>query len=93
MRRFLSLFDGLELFYYLLVVVGGIACIGYAGFNWAAHWINTGEYLTLAIASLVTFVLAVAAALRVPIALFVFFGVAAVVGTAFLTGYGGMFIP
>lgn len=93
MRRFFSFFDGLELFYYLLVVVGGVACFGYVGFNWAAHWMDTEAYATFAIAGLAALVLAIAAALRVPAALFIFFGAAAVLGTTFLMGYGSMLTP
>ena len=84
---------GLEGFSYLLTVVVGVGCLGYVAVTWVIHLVNNGQHLVAAAAVVGTLTVSAFAAVRVPVALWLFFGTAAVLGTVFLMGAGSVVLP
>lgn len=78
---------------YLLGAIFGVGCIGYVAVTWAIHLAKTGQYLSAGASLLVVLAVSGFAAVRVPIALWLFFGTAVVLGTAFLLGAGNVVLP
>ncbi len=94
MIRWISdLTSGLEVLSYFLTVVLGVGCIAYVTFTWVIHWVHNGQYLAAATSTLGVLTVSAFAALRMPIALWLFFGTAAVLGTVFLMGSGNVVLP
>ena len=94
MIRWISdLTSGLEVLSYFLTVVLGVGCIGYVTLTWVIHWVHKGQYLAAATSTLGVLTVSAFAALRMPIALWLFFGTAAVLGTVFLMGGGNVVLP
>ncbi len=91
--RIANAVGALEGLSYLLTAVIGVGCIGYVAVTWAIHLVNTGQYLVAAASALGVLTVSAFAAVRVPIALWLFFGTAAVLGTAFLMGAGNVVLP
>ena len=91
--RIANAVGSLEALSYLLTVIAGVGCIGYVAVTWAIHLVNTGQYLVAAAAAVAVSLVSAAAAARIPIALWLFFGAAAVLGTAFLVGAGDVMLP
>ena len=71
----------------------GVAGIGYVVCMWVMHFIESGNYIAGSSVVLGGLVIAILAALRVPLALYVFFGVVALLGTAFLVGAQNLLLP
>lgn len=92
-RWIADLMAGLEVLSYFLPVVLGIGCIAYVTFTWVIHWVNNGQYLAAATSTLGVLTVSAFAALRIPIALWLFFGTAALLGTVFLMGSGHVVLP
>ncbi len=84
---------GLEGISYLLTVVVGVGCLGYVAVTWVIHLVNNGQHLVAAVVVVGAFAVSAFAAVRVPIALWLFFGTVAVLGTAFLMGAGNVVLP
>lgn len=93
MRRLLDFFSSLEVLSLLLTVLFGVGCVSYVGYFWTRHWIATGDWLLIGVLVTAAGVLSVAAAYRVPLALFVFVGTAAALGFTFSLGYGHLVQP
>lgn len=91
--RISEVFGALEGISYLLSAVVGVGCIGYVAVTWAIYLVNTGQYFVAAASALGVMTVSALAAVRVPIALWFFFGTAAVFGTAFLMGAGNVVLP
>ena len=83
----------LEALSYLLTALIGVGCIGYVSVTWAIHLVNSSQYVVAAAVMLGVLLLAVAAAVRIPAALWLFFGSAAALGTAFMMGAGNVVLP
>ncbi len=77
----------------LLTVVAGVGCIGYVAMTWVLHFVNAGQYLAVAALASVLVTVSAFAAVRVPIALLLFFGTAAVLASAFSMGAGNVVLP
>lgn len=77
----------------LLPVVVGVGYIAYVTLTWVIHWVKNGQYLVAATSTLGVLTVSALAALRVPIALWLFFGTAALLGTVFLMGSGNVVLP
>lgn len=92
-RKLANVADGLEGISYLLTAVVGVGCLGYVAVTWVLHWIRNGQYLVAMATALCVLAVAVFAAVRVPVALWLFFGTAALLGTAFLMGAGNVVLP
>jgi hypothetical protein len=84
---------GLEGLSYLLTALAGVGCLGYVAVTWVIHLTNNGQYLVATATALGVLTVSAFAAVRVPIALWVFFGTAALLGTAFLMGAGDVVLP
>jgi len=84
---------GLEGLSYLLTALVGVGCLGFVAVTWVIHFINNGQYLVATATALGVLTVSAFAAVRVPIALWVFFGTAALLGTAFLMGAGDVVLP
>lgn len=91
--RIANAFGALEGLSYLLTAVVGVGCIGYVAVTWTIHLVNSGQYLVAAASALGVLTVSTFAAARVPIALWLFFGTAAVMGTAFLMGASNVVLP
>lgn len=92
-RKLANVADGLEGLSYLLTAVVGVGCLGYVTVTWVVHWIHNGQYLVAMATALCVLAVSVFAAFRVPVALWLFFGTAALLGTAFLVGAGNVVLP
>ena len=87
---FVGTLEGLGL---LVTVVAGVGLFGYVAVAWLIHFVSHAQYLAAGATGLLG-LLAVAVALaRIPAALIVVLGSAAVCGTAFLSGYGNALLP
>jgi hypothetical protein len=91
--RIANAFGALDALSCFLSVVVGVGCIGYVVVTWAIHLVNTGQYFVATASALVVLTVSAFAAVRVPIALWLFFGSAALLGTAFLIGAGSVVLP
>lgn len=92
-RKLADITYGLEGLSYLLTAVVGVGCLGYVTVTWVLHWIRNGQYLIAMATALCVVTVSVFAAVRVPVALWLFFGTAALLGTAFLMGAGNVVLP
>jgi len=76
--------------WYLLSLVAtvlvGIGGLGYVGFKWLVHFAQGGQYWACGVLLLVGLATLSFAALRVPLALFLLFGGAALLGTSYVVG-------
>lgn len=78
---------------FLLSLVLGVAVLAYVVATWVLHFARQGDFV-LAAATLVTSVIAATlAALRVPLALLLVFGGAAVAGAALVFGAMDVLLP
>jgi hypothetical protein len=84
---------GLEGLSWLLTAVVGVGCLGYVTVTWVIHWVDSGQYLIAAVTALGVLAVSAFAVVRVPIALWIFFCAAALLGTAFLMGAGNVVLP
>jgi hypothetical protein len=91
--RFANAAGALEGLSYLLTVVAGVGCLGYVAFTWVVHLISEGKCLVAGVSFFGVLFVSAFAAVRIPIALWLFFGSAAVLGTAFLMGAGNFVMP
>jgi len=82
--------EGLGLF---VTVIAGVGLLGYVGVSWLVHFVAHTQYLAASAAGLLGLLAVAAAFARIPAALIVVFGGAAVCGTAFLSGYGDVLLP
>jgi len=87
---FVGTLEGLGL---LVTVIAGVGVLGYVGVSWLTHFVGHAQYLAAGAAGLLGFLAMAAAFARIPAALIVVFGGAAVCGTAFLSGYGSVLLP
>jgi hypothetical protein len=78
---------------YLLTAVFGVGCIGYVAIAWAIHLINTAQYSVAATSAIAVLTVSAFAAVRMPVALWLFWGTAATLGTFFLMGAGNVVLP
>lgn len=85
-----SSLEGLSL---LLTVIVGVGCLAYVAVSWEIYFVRGGQYLAGTALAIDALVLSLAAAVRIPIALVLFFGEAAAIGTAFLLGAGDVILP
>ncbi len=82
-----------ELLEVAITVLVGIGGLGYVGFTWLMSFVHRGQYFAaVALVFVATVILSLAVA-RVPLALFILFGGAAVIGTTFFIGVGNIFLP
>ena len=91
--RIANLVSSVEGVIYLLTAIVGVGCIGYVAASWVIYFVNTGQYLVAATFAFALLAITVFAAVRVPIALWCFFGTTAVLGTAFFHGLGYLMLP
>lgn len=77
----------------LITVVAGIGVFGYVAVAWLIHFVSRAQYLAAGAAGLLGFLAVAAAFARIPAALIVVLGSAAVCGTALLAGYGSALLP
>lgn len=87
---FVGTLEGLGM---LVTVVAGIGVFGYVAVAWLIHFVSHAQYLAAATAGLLGLLAVAAAFAKIPAALIVVFGSAAVCGTAFLSGYGSALLP
>lgn len=88
-----NIIGGLEGLSYLLTAVVGVGCLVYVAVTWVVHLVNSGQHLVAAAVVVGAVTVSVFAAVRVPVALWLFFGTAAVLGTVFLMGAGSVVLP
>jgi hypothetical protein len=88
--RSASSLEGLGFLFTLMFGVGGL---GYLAATWITHFLRGGMYVAAGLTAVGAGVLSAAAAFRIPIALVLFFGAAAIAGIAFLGGYGRVLLP
>lgn len=88
-----NVIGGLEGLSYLLTAVIGVGCLGYVAVSWVIHLVTIGQHSVAAAVAVGAFTVSAFAAVRVPFALWLFFGTAAVLGTAFLMGAGNVVLP
>lgn len=91
--RIANAVGALEGLSYLLTVVAGVGCLGYVAITWVIHLVSEGKYLVAVVSACGVLSVSALAAVRVPIALWLFFGTAAVLGTVFLMGAGNIVMP
>ena len=91
--RIAKAIGALEGLSFILTVVLGVGCIGYVAVTWGIHFVNSGQYIVAVGSALFVVTVSAFAALRVPIAIWWFFGTAALLGTAFLMGAGNVVLP
>jgi len=91
--RIANAFGFLDALSYFLTAVVGVGCIGYVVVTWVIHLANTGQYFVAAALVFVVLTVSAFAAVRVRIALWLFFGSAAVLGTVFLFGASNGVLP
>lgn len=84
---------GLQLLPYILPALVGVGCIGYVTVTWVMYFVFTEQYLVAVVISLSALLVSAFALVRIPFALFFFFGAAAILGSAFLTGAGSLVLP
>lgn len=77
----------------LVTVVAGIGVFAYVAVAWLVYFVTHAQYLAAGTAGLLGLLAVAAAYARIPAALVVVFGSAAVCGTAFLSGYGSALLP
>lgn len=82
--------EGLAL---LLTVVAGVGLLGYVGVSWLVHLVARAQYVAAGAAGLLGLFAVAAAFARIPVALIVVFGGAAVCGAAFFSGNGNVLLP
>lgn len=87
---FVGSLEGLGL---LITVIAGIGVLGHVGLSWLIHFVSHAQYLRAGAVVLLGLLAVGAAFTRIPTALIVVFGGAAVCGSAFLLGYGGVLLP
>ncbi|MGE3346352.1 MAG: hypothetical protein AB7I35_02840 [Ramlibacter sp.] len=86
----ISSWDAISL---LLSVLVGAVCLAFVAFNWATHFVGSGNYLAAGGIVLASVVVTLAAVARVPAALVLLFGSAVIVGTAFSIGASNLVMP
>ncbi len=91
--RFLERLMDWESTAYFFGVIAGIAVVGYVVSNWFLAFWSRGSYAAALAFSLAGILLAGLAMARVPIALIVVFGGAAVSATAFFSGHLNLLLP
>lgn len=74
-------------------VLVGIGGLGYIGFKWFAYFAQGGQYAACGVLLVVGLATLSLAALRVPLALFLLFGGASLVGTAYFVGATNVLLP
>jgi hypothetical protein len=74
-------------------VICGLGVLGYICTTWILALWGRGNYVVATTASLAGFLLSLLALARVPIALVLIFGAAAVAIAAFLSGHLNIFLP
>jgi len=82
--------EGISLFLSVLV---GVGCLALVAVSWGMHFISSGHYFAAGAIALVSVVVSLAAAVRVPVALLFLFCSAVVVGTAFSVGASNVVMP
>ncbi|XZG70055.1 hypothetical protein ACTSKR_15625 [Chitinibacteraceae bacterium HSL-7] len=91
--RIAGLAGSLEGLGLLITIVAGMGALAYVGVLWIIHFVNHAQYLAASAAGLLGLLAIGAAIARIPAALIVLFGGAAVCGTAILSGYSGVLLP
>jgi hypothetical protein len=74
-------------------VICGLGVLGYIGATWVMLLWSRGSYAIAITASVTGVVLTLLALARIPIALILVFGAAAISIVAFLSGHLGIFLP
>ena len=77
----------------IATVLLGIVGLGLVGFEWLMHFASGGRYIASALVVLVGLAVFVFAAFRMPIALYLLFGGAMLVGTAYVVGAINVLLP
>lgn len=77
----------------LVTVIAGIGVLGYVVVSWLIHFVSHAQYLAASAAGIFGLLGFAAAFARIPAALIVLFGSAAVCGMTFLSGYGSTLLP
>lgn len=91
--RVANAIGSLEALSYFLTALVGVGCIGYVTLTWVIHLANTGQNVVAAAVAIGVLLLSGAATVRIPVALWLFFGSAAALGTAFMMGAGSIVLP
>jgi hypothetical protein len=87
---FVASLEGLGL---LITVIAGIGVLGHVGVSWLIHFVSHAQYLPAGTVVLLGLLAVGATFTKIPAALIVVFGGAAVCCIAFLLGYGGVLLP
>lgn len=74
-------------------VICGLGVLGYVGTTWVLAFWSRGNYTVAITASLAGILLALLSLLRIPVALVLLFGAAAISIAAFLSGHLGILLP
>ena len=74
-------------------VICGLGVLGYVGTTWVLALWSRGNYAIAITASLAGILLSLLALLRIPVALVLLFGAAAISIAAFLSGHLGILLP
>jgi hypothetical protein len=74
-------------------VLLGIVGLGFVGFEWLVHFVSSGHYMASALVVLAGLAVLGFAAFRVPLALFLLFGGAMLLGTAYVVGAINVLLP
>ena len=82
-----------ELLGVAITVFVGIGGLGYVGFTWLMSFVYSGQYFAAVALVLVAVTILSLAIARVPLALFLLFGGASVIGTALFFGVGNVLLP
>ena len=85
-----SSWEGVSL---LLSVLVGVGCLAHTAFSWGMHFVGSSNYFAAGGIALASMMVSLAAVARVPVALVLFFGTAAIVGTAFSVGASNVVMP
>ena len=83
----------LDVLLQILLVILGLGFLGYVLTSWVQHLISQGSYLFSGLIACTGLVLSGLAIARIPIALIVVFGGAAVCAVSFLSGFAEVLLP
>ena len=71
----------------------GLGVLGFVGFSWLSHFLQSGHFLLAGLVALVLIPISLAAFARSYTAIAVLLGAAAICGVAFLSGAGNLLLP
>ena len=92
-KRLADSIASLQLLAFVLALLAGACSLVLLTCLWALHALREGSVLLSVAIVFVAAILALAAAARVPLALFFVFGAAIIVAVALLTGTAALFVP